>query len=133
MRKEITVKEKKLPDEESFKEMLEWVCECLGLIKGRDIEKTSAKLLLCILKHSIKNGPVKPEVLAQEVKLSRSTVVHHLQKYIRVGMIVRTQGGYELRERTLEGTIREIERDIEKEFERIRRIARKIDEELRRL
>ena len=133
VRREVTIKERRMPEREEMEDLMEWVCECLGLVKGRDTDKTSAKLLTCFLRHSLKNEPTTPEIMAAELNLSRSTVLHHLKKYMKSGLIIRTSKGYELRERTLEDTIREIEKDVEREFERIRRIARKIDEALRKL
>ncbi len=133
VRREIIIKERRMPEREEVEDLMEWVCECLGLVKGRDTDKTSAKLLMCFLRHSMKNESATPEIMASELNLSRSTVIHHLQKYVKSGLIIRTSKGYELRERTLEETLAEIEKDVEREFERIRKIARKIDEALKGL
>ena len=127
---EVTIRRLKKPKTMDLEGSLEWFCECLGLSKGRDIEKTSIKLLTCFLRHSRKENDISPEIIAKDMGMARSTIVHHLQRYEKAGLVVKTRKGYELRERTLEEVVREIERDVEKELERIREVARKIDEML---
>lgn len=129
---EITIRRIKKPETMDLEGSLEWLCDCLGLSKGRDVDRTSARLFAYFLKRVEKEPVVSPESIAKEMGMSRSTIVHHLQRYERAGIIIKTKGGYELRERNLEEVIREIERDVEKEFERLIEVAKKIDEMRRR-
>jgi DNA-binding transcriptional ArsR family regulator len=85
-------------------------------------------MMMCFLRHVYSGESVIPEELAREMKLARSTVLHHLKKYKKAGILIRTGRGYELRERTLVETIEEIEKDVEREFSRIKELARRIDE-----
>ncbi len=127
-RLEITIKARKKPEREDLESIMEWICSSLGLVKGRDTERTSARMMMCFLKHVYSGERVMPEELAREMKLARSTVLHHLKKYEKAGILVRTRKGYELRERTLAETIEEIEKDVEREFSRIKELAKRIDE-----
>jgi len=131
-RLEITIKANKRPEKEDVESIMEWICYSLGLVKGRDLERTSAKMMLCFLKHIYTEGVVIPEVIAKEMNLARSTVIHHIKKYEKAGILIRVGSGYELRERTLTETIEEIERDVEREFSRIKELSRKIDELFRK-
>ncbi len=127
-RLEITIRASKKPEKEDLESMMEWICYSLGLVKGRDRERTSAKIMTCFLKHVYSGDVIIPEIIAKEMKLARSTVIHHLKKYEKAGMLIRVGKGYELRERTLVETIEEIEKDVEREFSRIKELSRKIDE-----
>ncbi len=126
-RLEITIKSSKKPDREDLESMMEWVCYSLGLVKGRDTERTSAKIMSCFLKHAYSGEVISPEKIAHTLSIARSTVIHHLKKYEKAGMLIRHGRGYELRERTLFETIEEIEKDVEREFSRIKELSRKID------
>lgn len=122
---EIRIQRLKKPRKNELEELVSWLCCSLGLVTQRDRDKTTEKVFITLLK---KHGTVRFDELLEEVQVSKSTLSHHLRKYIRYGIIVKTGKGYELREHSLERTIEEIERDIIKEIERIKEIARKIDE-----
>ncbi len=127
---EITIKFVKRPEGKDFEDMIEWLCQSLGLVKGRDMEKTSAKIMLCFLKKAMEKDIVTAEEIAEELKIARSTVIHHMKKYEKAGMIVKIGSKYELRERNLEETIKEMEKDVIREFEKLKKIAKKIDDSI---
>ena len=127
---EITIRFVKSPDSKGFEDMIEWLCQSLGLVKGRDMDKTSAKIMHCFLKKVVEKDVVTAEEIAEELKIARSTVIHHLKKYEKAGMIVKIGSKYELRERTLEETLQEMERDVIREFEKLKKVAKKIDDSI---
>jgi predicted DNA-binding transcriptional regulator len=122
---EIRIQRLKKPRRDELEELVSWLCCSLGLVTQRDKDKTTERIFLALLK---KQGVVRFDELLKEVRVSKSTLSHHLKKYIRYGILIRTREGYELREYSLEKTIEEIERDIIKEIERIKEVAKKIDE-----
>ena len=124
---EIRIQRLKRPSNENLEELISWVCCSLGLVTQRDKDRTSERIFLTLLKKN-KEGVVTFEDLLKEVPVSKSTLSHHLQKYIKHGLLIKTRKGYEFREHSLERTIEEIERDLIKEIERIKEVARKIDE-----
>ncbi len=124
---EIRIQRLKKPRKEELEELISWLCCSLGLVTQRDKDRTTERIFLAFLKKQ-RMGGVRFDELLKEVQVSKSTLSHHLRKYIRYGLLIRTQEGYELREHSLEKTIEEIERDFLKEIERIKEIARRIDE-----
>jgi len=69
--------------------------------------------------------------LAYKLKLSRGTVVHHLNKLLESGIIVADRNRYILRVNNLEVLVNELRKDIRRTMDALKEIARQIDEELR--
>ena len=68
--------------------------------------------------------------IAEELDLARGTVLFHMKKFSKSGLVARAPGRrYVLRESSLEETIEDMMRDSERIFERMRKIAAEIDKE----
>ncbi|MEM3134726.1 MAG: ArsR family transcriptional regulator, partial [Candidatus Bathyarchaeia archaeon] len=68
--------------------------------------------------------------LAAKLSLTRGTMVHHLNKMIRSGLVIYHEGTYKLRGRSLKSTIEEAHRDINRIFENLYKVAESIDKSL---
>ena len=127
---EYSIKDLRMPSTEDYETDLEWICKCFGFLESRDKEKTAAKIFKALLE-SIKNEKgLSSDELAEKTNLTRGTMVHHLNKMIQSGLLVHREGIYELRSMSLQRTIQEIKRDIERIFENIEHMAKSIDENL---
>ena len=89
------------------------------------------------IKNNLKdlNITIKTEVpssdeIAESLGLTRGTVVHHLNKLMNAGVVVREKGGYILRENSMQGVIRDMRKDMETMFGELRRAAKEIDQKL---
>ncbi len=125
--KEITIRSIRQPTEKNMDKDIEWFCSSLGLLGKRDKEKTGLKIFKKIL--MAKNRGISAEDLSDKVNLSRTTVIHHTKAMIDSGMIIREGSLYELRMRSLQKIVDEIEMDVERTLKSIREIAEDIDRE----
>ena len=66
--------------------------------------------------------------IAQRVGISRGTVIHHIKRLIRAGIVIQNGNYYELREFSLERTIERIREDVCRFIEDIMEIGKSIDE-----
>ena len=76
------------------------------------------------------NRGLSSDELAQRLNLTRGTIVHHLNKMIKSGLVIHQEGLYKLRGRSLRNTVEEIQRDIARVFENIHKVAETIDQTL---
>lgn len=106
---------------------LEWLCKSLGFLEPRDKKKTAFKILKLLLEAARENRGLTSDELAAKLSLTRGTMVHHLNKMIRSGLVIYHEGKYKLRGRSLKTTIEEAHRDINRIFENLYKIAESID------
>jgi len=76
---------------------------------------------------SCKRG-VKTSQLAKKFFITQADVVYHLNNFMKKGVIVKKGRLYCLRESTLEETIYEVELDKLREFTKIKKVAKRIDD-----
>ena len=130
-RKSIKVIEIRYPAKKDREELLEWIVRSLGITTNRDIDNTINKILDFILKKNKEQEVINEEEIAREIGLSRSTIHYHLEKLINSHLLEKSNKGYVLRGNTLEETIDEIKLEFDKVIEKIRRIAKELDEQYR--
>ena len=128
--KVIIIKEIKQPREETTENEIEWLCESFGFANKRDRNKTAMRIFEIMLQAAHKDMAMSSEDIAEKAKIARSTAIHHMDKYQKAGLIVKNDSGYELRMRNVEDTIEEMEQDMLRMIQRMRRIAKGIDEEM---
>ena len=107
-----------------------WLCESLGLITKRDKERNCFKVFSEIVKVNKEKKYLTSEEISKTLKLSRSNVVHYLNKLIDSGLIIKIGSRYELRENNLILLINEIEKDVRLIFEDLKRVALEVDKGL---
>lgn len=121
---------KKVPLESDFDSDFEWFCETLGLLRKKDKEQTSIRVFKKVVDNSKNGHGTSSKELTDELGLSKTSVVHHLNILIHSGVIERRKSEYYLRSHNLARTMVEVRRDMERMFDQIEEIAREIDEEL---
>lgn len=115
---------------EELLEDLEWVCRSLGFPCERDKDKTIIKIFESLIERARNSDGISSDEMASVVGLTRGAVVYHLNKMIRCGLILRRENLYELRMNSLQMTVDEIESDIHRILNNIRKIAKGVDEKL---
>lgn len=128
--KRFVIHEIREPQKQDIDEDIEWMCRCLGILSNRDFDKTSTKLFESFLAASKKNRSLSSDDLADKVGISRATVIHHIHRFETAGVVIKSEEGYELRTNSLHDVINEIEMDIERMLQRMKKIADDIDEEM---
>lgn len=127
----ITVIRVEKPSKKSdINEKLQWLCTSLGLFSERDKDSSCFRIFIELLKSGRTKVPLTSDEIAFRLHLSRGTVIHHINKLLRAGIVVHTKNIYYLRVSSLSSLIDEIEGDIERVCEDMKEIAENIDAEL---
>ena len=126
----ITIIRVSRPHKKDVNEGLKWLGESLGLFSERDKESSLYRLFVELIKGSRRGEALTSDELSYRLKLSRGTVIHHLNKLLESGIVVADRGGYALRVGNLEVLVDELRQDIRRTMDNLKAIAKKIEEEL---
>jgi predicted transcriptional regulator len=122
------IKQKK-PQETGVDGELDWLCASLGFCEEIDKDRTAAAIFKSLLESAYDGEPLRSDDIAERVGKSRGAVVNHLNKLINAGLIVRHGTRYELREQSLQNTLLEMHKDMERMIQDMHEIAQDIDKE----
>ena len=109
---------------------LEWICRSFGFLEPRDKKKTAYRIFKALVETARYGKGLSSDELAEKLGLTRGTMVHHLNKMIKGGLVIYHESQYKLRGRSLKNTIEEIQRDINRVFENLYKVADTIDQTL---
>ena len=109
---------------------LQWLGNSLGLFNLRDKDSSCFRVFITLVKRSQRKTPITSDDVAEKLHLTRGTVVHHLNKLMSSGIVIRESGGYLLRETNLQDMIKDLQRDIEGVFSQLKDVAKEIDGKL---
>jgi len=122
--RQIIIRRVERPPEPSAESKLEWICECLGLNQNDELAKEIFKEL--VLAGEKGDGVSTREIMEKE-KVTQGAVTYHMNFFMRSGIIVRKGRKYHLRAHSLENTIEEMEADMIRMLERMRKIAKLLE------
>ncbi len=125
--RQFTVKKLREPGEKKLDEDIKWVCNSLGFLTSRDQDKTAFRILKALLQSAKEGKGLTSEELAQRVKPTIGSVIYHLKKLMKAGLVVKLNSTYELRMNSFLKTIDEIEKEIINTLGDIKKIAKDID------
>lgn len=123
-----TVKKFRLPTQKQVDTDIEWVCNSLGFITKRDQDKTAYKILKTLIKSAKRKKGMTSEELSQKVDPTIGSVIYHLKKLMRAGLVVKFGSTYELRMESLLSTIEEIKKEVNLTLADIQQVAKDIDD-----
>jgi predicted transcriptional regulator len=106
---------------------LQWFGSSLGLFNLRDKDKSCFRIFIELLKAVKQHKPLTSDEIAERLQLTRGTVIHHLNKLMGSGIVVHEGKRYLLRVNNLEILIDEIQNDIERTCDDLRKVAKDID------
>lgn len=125
------IQAKSKPDHGNVNELLQWLGGSLGLFNPRDKDKSCYRVFLALLKDlKGRSQGLTSDELAVVTKLTRGTVVHHLNRLMDAGIVVSDRGYYALRVESLEQLVSEVQVGVNKTFESVKNVARYIDRHL---
>lgn len=128
VRHRITIVSSRKPNPKpNLNDELQFFGESLGLFNLRDKDKSCFRLFIELLKSSKLNHPLTSDELAYRLKLSRGTVVHHINKLMQSGIVIHEGNNYLLRVSSLEALMEEIQGDIDRTITRLKHVAKEID------
>jgi predicted transcriptional regulator len=124
---QFTVKKLREPVGKQLDGDIEWVCNSLGFLTLRDQDKTASRILNALIQSAGEGKGLTSEELTQLVEPTIGSVIYHLKRLMKAGLVVKLDSTYELRMNSFFKTIDEIEREIVSILRDIKKIARDID------
>lgn len=115
---------------ENVNQELQWLGNSLGLFNQRDKDSSCFRVFIILVKKARRNEPLSSDDIAEQLHLSRGTVVYHLTKLMGAGIVIREKEGYLVRETLLQEVVRDIQKDVEGIFRELQDVAKEIDERL---
>lgn len=125
--KQFVIRKLREPTEKQLDKDIEWVCNSFGFITPRDQDKTAFKILKALIKAAKGGKGLTSEELTELVEPTIGSVIYHLKKLMKAGLVVKLDSTYELRMNSLLTTIEEIEKEISTTLADIKKIAEDID------
>lgn len=123
----ITIIRYRKPARKDVNAELQFFGNSLGLFGERDKDKSCFRIFIELLKSTRRNNALTSDEIALRTNLSRGTAVFHLHKLIEAGLVVSEQGRYFLRAGNLEAVMDEIQKDVNRTVDDLKRIAFEID------
>lgn len=132
MEHRITIIRMRKPISNEINEELQWLGSSLGLFSLRDKDKSCFRIFIELMKNSKTQTPtISSDELAYKLNLTRGTVVHHINKLIEAGIVIKEGNkGYMLRSNSLKELVEEVEKDIKRTYDDLKNMATKIDMKL---
>jgi len=126
----ITVWEINKPIEPQVHKDIDWICKSLGFVSPRDYDHTSSKVFNVIVLATAQGKELSSDEISELTGVTRGAVVHHLRQYLDAGLIIERKRRYSLRKRSIEKTIEEVQADMIRVLDDIKKIAIEVDKEL---
>ncbi|MFP4424072.1 MAG: winged helix-turn-helix transcriptional regulator [Candidatus Woesearchaeota archaeon] len=123
----ITIVCSEKPTTTNINSKLQWFGTSLGLFTLRDKDKSYYRIFIELIKGAKHKKRMTSDELAEQLHLSRGTVVHHLNKLIDAGIAIPYKNTYILRVDKLTELVDELEKDILESLKEIRSIAEELD------
>lgn len=126
----ITIIRSSRPEPADVNNELQWFGASLGLFGNRDKDKSCFRVFITLLKSLKEADRLSSDEIASRTKLTRGTVVHHLNRLMGAGIVVAERNAYSLRMDNLEEMVTHMKRDADDAWERIMAVAKDIDGKL---
>lgn len=128
--RQFTVKKLREPVQKQLDQDIEWICNSLGFLTPRDQDKTAFKILKALVNSAKEGEGLTSEELAGYVEPTVGSVIYHLKKLMKAGLVVKLDSHYELRMNSFLKTIEEIEKEITITLSDIKMIAKDVDDKI---
>lgn len=112
-------------EEDDLDAGLDFIYQCLGL--GDERDEIGMMVFRALVKASRQGAGISSRDIAQLSHVTQAAIIYHLNQFRRTGLVVKEGRNYYLKGHTLENTLEEMESDMSRRFERMKKIAKKID------
>ena len=130
MAKKITLIKLRREQPENVNYELQWFGNALGLFNLRDRDSSCFRIFITLVKRNNTHQPISSDEIASRLSLTRGTVVHHLNKLMDSGLVVREREGYILRRSNLHKIVTDLKKDMDDVFLELETAAKNIDQRL---
>ena len=127
---QFVIRKLKETTEKNLDNDIEWLCNSFGFVTLRDQDKTAFKILKALIKSAKKGKGMTSEELTEVVQPTIGSVIYHLKKLMKSGLVVKLESEYELRMNSLLTTINEIQKNVNVTLEDIKKVAKDIDDKI---
>jgi predicted transcriptional regulator len=128
IKQRIIIKDIGMPRRQEVRDEVKWLCDSLGLMRGRDTENTSFKIMYELLDLFKEDSLVSTERVAKQLDIESPTINHHIRSFMETGIVMREKRKIALRGGSLTAAIEEMKRDSEMMFEKMMEVSKKIDD-----
>lgn len=128
--KQFVIRKLREPTEKELDRDIEWICNSFGFLTPRDQDKTAFKILKALINSAKEERGLTSDELTKLVKPTIGSVIYHLKRLMRAGLVVKLETNYELRMNSLLRTIEEIEKEMRMTLTDIKKIAEDVDEKV---
>ena len=125
--KRVTIVKIRKPEQRDVNVNLQWFGNSLGLFGMRDKDKSCFRIFIELIKSTKSHDPLSSDEIAARLDLSRGTVVHHVNKMMDSGIIIRDKNKYLMRVENLSSLIEEMHKDISKTCKDLIDVAKELD------
>lgn len=128
MPRTVQVKKIRSPAPGNIEDDIDYICKSFGYFTLRDKQASAGRIFRLLVKEGCgsKDGLCSDDI-ADRLTLSRGAIIHHLNNFIRSGLIVKENNLYRLRSQSLQKSIEEIKTDIDRIFNQMIKIAIEVD------
>lgn len=123
----ITIVNVKRPKSPSVNDELQWFGTALGLFGERDRDKSCFRIFIELMKAIKLSGGLTSDELAERLALTRATVIHHLNTLMERGIVVHEGNKYVMRGDKLALLVDDIQRDMQRAMDEMKRAAEELD------
>ncbi len=127
MIRRITIVSVRRPERLSLNDELQFFGHSLGLFGERDRDKSCFRIFIELIKAIKLSGSLSSDDLAEKLGLTRATVVHHLNSLMDRGIILHAGNRYVMRGDKLTSLVEDIQKDVERQMEEMRKTAEELD------
>ena len=102
---------------------IDWIFRCLGGSEDDELAKE-------VFRELVKTGEkgVRSKEIQEKTGVTQGAVVYHLNTFRRSGLIIKEGRYYYLKRPTLDRTLEEMEYEMLRHFQRMRKLAKLMDE-----
>ncbi len=131
MTRTIQVRRVRSPAPGNIEDDIDYICKSFGYFTLRDKQDSAGRIFRLLVREGCgdKDGLCSDDI-AQELELSRGAIIHHLNNFIKCGLVIKENSLYRLRSQSLQKSIEEIKIDIDRIFNQMIKIASEIDDKL---
>ena len=126
----ITIIRSTRPEKTDINKELQWLGGSLGLFNLRDKDKSCFRIFIALIQSAKDNRKLTSDEIASRTKLTRGTVVHHLNHLMESGMVVSEKNKYVLRMDSLKEVIDQLKKDADEAWDKLMEVAKDIDDKL---
>ena|SRR3989344_697649 len=128
--KKITIYKISKPEVNDINKELQWFSESLGLFGIRDKERSCFRVFLELVKAKKSHRFISSDEIANNSRITRATVIHHLKNLEERGLIIHENKRYSLSMNSFSSLIKQMEKDFQKLIEDLEETANELDNKL---